>query len=216
MTYQNLLTVTEFGQFCPEVDTTRYNEATISGYISAASKVVSDYLEYSPLQETITDEVKTGLITSEGDLLIFPTKLPLVTVSSIAIFKGTTSVALNLQVNGTDKFNVSSSKTNIRYPWSEMALTGVPIFTDFYSLRHTQFFTKITYVGGWLSSDLPQTIKVSTSLIIKDMLSGQYNPTGATRFSQGAVSFGFSAGNKGMSPNMETALRLLNPYRGGA
>lgn len=212
MTDNNLITVTELGQFAPEVDTSRYDAPTISGFITQASKIVSDYLEYTPLAEDIVNEVKQGLIDGNGDLILFPAKLPIVNVSAINIFRGATTVALNLQNNGINKYNIDYTARHIRYPYEEVTLQGVPAFTDFYSLRSQQFYVKLSYRAGWEPSNLPGSIKQAAVLFTKDLLSGQYNQMGATRLSQGSVSFEF-ANSRGKSKLVQDAYRLLSPYR---
>lgn len=213
MTDSNLLTVAEFGQFAPEVDTSQYDAATISGMIGQATKAATDYLEYTPYAEDIVDELARGMITTEGDLLIFPQKVPIQSVSSIGITKGTVTINLNLTVNGLNRFNLDFSKRNIRYPYQEISIQGQVLFTNFYQLRNTHFYTKISYRGGWEVADLPETIKRAVVLFAKDILVGQYNPQGASSIRQGAVAFTFASGQDGESKLVKDAKRLLNPYR---
>lgn len=212
MTDYNIITVTELGQFAPEIDTALYDAPTISGLISQASKVATDYLEYTPFAEDIVDEVKQGMVTVDGDLLIFPAKLPIISVSSISIFRGATTVSLNLQSGGVNKYNIDYTARHIRYPYEEITLQGTPVFTDFYSLRSAQFYTKASYRGGWEPSSLPGSIKQAVVLLTKDLLTSQYNKMGATRTSQGAVSFEFRD-RFGESKLKQLAYKLLNPYR---
>lgn len=213
MTDYNLITVTEFQANVPELDLSQYDAPTISGMISRASKMVSDYLLFTPLQETIVDEVKTAMIDSMGDLVIFPNKIPVVSVSGISIMKGATTVEINLlDGNNTPKYNVDYSGRHIRYPNGELTLQGVPIFTDFMALRGTQFYTKITYTAGWTPSSLPQTIKEACYLFMRDIVSKKFNITGATELSQGGVSYRFS-NSSGKSKFQTEAEKLLNPYR---
>lgn len=212
MTDSNLITVAEIGQFAPEVDTSRFDAPALSGIIGQASKVASDYLLYSPLAEDINNEVKQGLVTVEGDLLIFPQKIPIISVSAISIYKGSTSVALTLQSGGVNKYNIDYEARHIRYPYDEITLQGTPVFTDFYSLRGLQFYTKISYRGGWEQASLPQSIKQAVVLLVKDIISGQYNQVGASEIRQGSLSFRF-VNPQGKSKLVQDAYRLLNPYR---
>jgi hypothetical protein len=214
MTDSNIITVSEFGLMSPKVDTSSYADPTISGFISAASKIASDYLEYSPLAEDIVGELKDGRITTEGDLLIFPNKIPVITLSSISIARGTTNVALTLtNGQGANKYNIDVNARTIRYPYQEIVLQGTPVFTDFYNLRGLQFYTKISYRGGYEASALPQPIKQAVAMIVQDLLSTQANPTGATEIRQGSLSFKYNSFDDSQSPVLKMALRLLNPYR---
>lgn len=213
MTNSNLITIDEFKAYAPEIDVSSFSDPTLSGFISMASLQVSDYLEYTPLQETITDEVKNATITSEGDLLIFPNKLPIQSLSSLKIFKGATEVEITLlSGNGLPKYNIDFTKRNLRYPAGELTLQGVPIFTNFYALRGSQFFTKITYVGGYLNSDLPETMKLATSYYVRELLSRRMNTSGAIEISQGGIRLKF-AERDGKSDLVKDAERLLAPYR---
>lgn len=213
MTDSNLLTVSEFAQLCPEVNTAQYTPATISGMISTASKQVSDYLDYTPLAEDIVDELKQARITSEGDLLIFPEKLPIVSVSSIAIVKGATSIDVNIaQVNGNDRFNIDFNRRYISLPFSELAYQSSPIFLNFYNLHSRLFYAKMTYRAGYEPSALPGTIKQATALYMRDILARSMNTSGANKISQGGISLEFSS-TEGKSDLIKDAERLLGPYR---
>lgn len=211
----NLLTVAEIASFAPELDTSSYDAPTISGLITQASKSVADYLEYTPLAEDIVGEVKDARITTEGDLLIFPRKVPVISLSSIKIMKGPTELALTLQNNqGETKYNIDYTARHIRYPYSELAYQAAPVFIDFGRLRYQQFYVKLNYRGGWEVSSLPATIKQACLLFFRDLLSNQNNPVGANRLRQGLVEFDFKSGGMYSESKFVTdARRLLNPYR---
>lgn len=215
MTDNNLLTVAEIAQFAPELDTSSYDAPTISGLITQASKQVADYLEYSPLAEDIVGEIKDGRITTEGDLLIFPRKLPIISLSSLAILKGPTEVALTLENSQSQtKYNIDYNKRTVRYPYSELAYQATPVFINFYGLRGQQFYTKMNYRGGFEVPDLPATIKQACLLFFRDLLSNQNNPAGANRLKQGLVEFDYRSGGAYTESKFVTdARRLLNPYR---
>lgn len=208
----NLITVDEFGQYAPEVDTSQFNAPTISGMIAAASKEATDYIEYTPLAEDIVDEIKTGMITTEGDLVIYPQKIPIISVASIGIVRGTLSVSLSLTAGGINRYNIDFNGTNIRYPYQETTVQGGSFIANFMSLRSMQFYTKISYRAGWEPSALPAPIKQAVVMLTKNLLTGQYNATGVTQLSQGSLSMSF--GNRtGKPPLVQSAYRLLNPYR---
>lgn len=217
MTDVNLITVTEFGQLSPEVNTSKYDAPTISGMISQASRQVTDYLMYSPLAEDIVNEIKQGKITTEGDLLIFPEKLPIITVSAIAFTKGTTSANLTLTDGaGNARYNIDFNKRHIRFAFSEITYNNAGIFIEPYALRYAQFYTKVSYRGGYEASQLPPTIKQAVVLFLKDLFSNQYNAMGASRIRQGSLEFSYAAGMGQAAQEskfIKDAKRLLNPYR---
>lgn len=208
----NLFTVTEFSQYAPEVNTTQFTEPTISGMISQASQRVSDYLEYSPILEVIVDEVKKGFVKTNGDLFIKPAKIPVVSVEEINIFKGSQEIQLVLQNAGVNKYNVDYNGRSIIYPYYEFDGTGSIWISDFLSLKGTDFYIKMSYTAGWTFQTLPQTIKQAAMLYMRDILSNNSNPLGATSISQGSLSFSF--GNSRYSSKLvNEAQRLLAPYK---
>jgi len=215
MTEVNLITVADFSAYALEIDLSQYTDATISGMISQASQRVSDYLMYSPVAEDIVDELKVAHITSDGDLVIYPNKLPIQSLSSISITKGATSVSLNLQAgNGVNKYNIDYTKRKILYPYGEITLQGVPLFTDFYALKGTHFYTKISYQGGWPLSELPATIKEATILFMREIMARRMNTTGANEISQGGITLKFGTGrSEAKSDLVLDAERLLGDYR---
>ena len=214
MTDINIITTTEFAQMAPEISTSQYTDATVSGFISSASKMVSDYLEYSPYAEDIVEELKSGMVTTEGDLIIYPNKIPVISVSAIKLAKGSSSgdVSLTLTESGNAKYNIDYTKRTIRFPYGELTLQGTPVFTNFFNLRGVQFFTKLSYRGGFEVSELPQTIKLATVLFTRDILSRSTNTSGAKRISQGGISLEYSE-RDGKSDLVVDAERLLRPYR---
>lgn len=213
MTDTNIISPAQFASFAPEVDTQKYDAPTISGMISQASRMVSSYLQFTPIAEDITDEVKEAGITPNGDLMIFPAKVPIVSVSAIKLYKGATTININLLDGaGNTKYNIDFNKRHIRYPFSEITLQGTPIFTNFYSLRGTHFYIKLSYRGGFEPYAIPADIQLATVLYVREILSRQSNPIGATELRQGGVAFKFSSTND-KSDLIRDAERLLNPYR---
>lgn len=208
----NLITPSEFASFCPEVNTTQYSQATISGMLAQASQRVVDYLEYSPIYEIIVDEVKKGIVKNTGDLLIKPAKLPIVSVEAIKIYKGSQELALTLQANGVNKYNIDFSSREIIYPYYEFQASGSLVISDFLALRYTDFYIKLSYTAGWMPDNLPATIKQATTLYMRDLLSQSSNPTGANSISQGAISLSYSSG-RFPSKFISEAQRLLGPYK---
>jgi hypothetical protein len=218
MTDYNLITVSDIGLYAPEIDTSRFDAPTLSGMITQASRAVSDYLEYSPIAENIVDETKQAFITTEGDLLIFPQKLPIQSVSSISLFKGATTIPLTLRDgNNVDKFNIDYQRRHIRYPYGEVTVNGAGgLITNFLSLRSQSFYVKMSYRGGWETSELPAVIKQACLLFLREMLYLQFNATGAQMIKQGQLTLDYRNNyNTGMSDSkyVRDAKKLLNPYR---
>ena len=215
MTDVNLITTAEFQAYAPEIDISQYTEPTLSGMISQASGMVSDFLDFTPVLEVITDESKRGMVTTDGDLLIFPNKIPVQSVASIGIYKGTTTVQVVLQDGaGNNRYNIDYTKRNVRVPWGEVAITGNPVFNNFFQLRGIEFYTKMTYTGGWAFSELPKAIKQATILYMRDIISRKYNPQGASRITQGAITLEFAQRKNGETSDLVAdAEKLLASYR---
>lgn len=216
MTDTNIVTVEDFQLLAPEVDLTKFSAPTISGVLSWASKQVSDYLEYTPLAEDIVAEIGLGRVTTDGDLYIYPQKIPIVRVDAIGLTKGTTTIALTLQANGLDKFNIDYNKRHIKFPAAEIAFNASPVVLDFYSLRYSNFYVKLSYRAGWEPSEIPGSIKQAAVLFAKDYFSGQHNQSGANRITQGALTLEFSNAQTGVTTESKLstdAKRLLRPYR---
>lgn len=206
----NLITVSELGLYAPEINTSKYTQETISGMISMASKQVGDYLGYTPLAEDLVLQVSAN-VTTEGDLLIFPPKIPVQSVTAISLQKGSQTINVGLTNGANNRYNVDYTKRNIRIPYSEVFLTGTAVFVNFYELRGRTFYANLTYRGGFEASQLPQTIKLATLMYMRDILANPMNVAGATRYSQGNISFDFDTENK--SKFVSQAEKLLGPYR---
>lgn len=214
MDYINLITTTEFANMAPEIDTSQYTDATLSGKVSQASRQVGDYLGYSPNAESITDELRESVIDSNGDLIVRPQKIPIITVSAIKLAKGASDgdVDLTLTAGGNIKYNIDFAKRYIRFPYGEMSLTGTPSFTSFYDLRGKQFYTKLSYRGGYEDGNLPEVMKLATVLLTRDIIARALNTVGAKRISQGGISMEYFEGG-GKSDLVIDAERMLRPYR---
>lgn len=214
MTNLNLVTVTDFQLYAPEIDLSAYTPDTISGMISQASQRVADILDYTPLAEDITAEIAKGRISTRGDLVIYPAKVPVQSFSSLEIMRGATSITVTLvNSNNVPKYNVDYQKRKIVYPYEEITLEGTPVFTDFFSLRHSEFLTRISYRGGFEVSELPGTIKQATILIVRDILSYKHNIAGANRISQGGITLDYNSQNGSTdSKFMKEAKALLASY----
>lgn len=215
MTYTNLITTTEFANLAPEVDTSQYTEPTLSGMISQSSRQVADYIGYSPIAEDVVDEVRESRVSLEGDLVVYPVKIPVISVSTIKISKGSPQGDLSLTLTDSSgaKYNIDFTGRAIRFPSGELALTGSPAFTNFYNLRGQQFYTKLSYRGGYEVSNLPDVIKLATVLFTRDNLSRSMNSSGANKISQGGISLEFSDRKDSKSDLIVDAERILRPYK---
>jgi hypothetical protein len=101
------LSVQNFKDNNPELDFTSYPDPTISGMIVRASASVDNFLHYSLSVENITDEVSEAYATTDGNLRIFPRKIPIISVSEIELKLGTYSTSLSLTDSaGTARYDI--------------------------------------------------------------------------------------------------------------
>lgn len=214
MVKANYITVDEFTNFNPGIDTSRYTTTTISGMISRASSWIDNYLGYSLQAEPIVGEVSEGIIDSYGDLVVFPKKIPVISVQGIRITRGTNFIDLNLvDVNNTSRINLADEAKYIVYPREEFSFQGASIIVNFYELRGTPFSVDLDYTAGW--NTIPDDLKDACNLITRDQFARSANPLGASRIQQGAVSYAFDNGSRGSdgdSDNIRDAKQILNNY----
>lgn len=211
----NIITVEEFQAYAPEINLSQYTSATVSGFISQASQQIMDFIGYSPIAADIVDEVKPGMITSEGDLLIYPNIIPIVTLNSISITKGTANIALTpTDTVGNNRYNIDFTGRNIRFGNMDLQITGNFVFRNFYSLRGLQFYTKISYRGGYEPSNLPPIFKQAAALFVRDIVSLSNNPSGASRITQGEITIQYSTRDSDSDSDLvRDAKKMLRPYR---
>lgn len=187
MNSANYITVTEFKNWNPEIDFTRYADATISGMIARASKGIDSFLQYSLSIEDISNEKDEGKISSDGNLIIHTRKIPIVSVSSLVLSIGTTEMTLNLtDGNGNTRYDIPTRAKYISYPYQEISLTGTFSITNLAQLRPYDFFTTVSYRAGY--ETIPDDIKDACDLWTKDIFIRQANPMDLKSTSQGSVS----------------------------
>ena len=212
----NYLTVNEFKNFNPEVDFTNYNDTTISGMISRASANIDNYLQYSLAVEDIVDEKNEAIVSSNGNLMIYTTKYPIISVAAISLKLGTAHIDLSLVDGaGNARYDIPVRARNILYPYQEIAFTGTLSVRNFFSLRNMQIFTKTSYRAGY--DTIPDDLKDAVNLWTKDIFIRQSNPMDLVSASQGAVSMQFK--NRALNPDSEDskwiqdAKGILQSYR---
>ncbi len=190
------LSIEEFKLWNPHLDLSLYPDATLSGLIHKATREVDQYLGYTLPIETLSEKLE-GTINGKGDLEIWVRKFPVESISSIKIVKGTTEVALEVESNGSKKYDIpSNSAPPALYSSSELGVVSLPLSEPFY--------LDITYRAGWEKVPLP--IKEATALLVKKTMAERFNPGGFTRVSEGGMSLGTSILG-------EEARELLKPFK---
>lgn len=186
----NYITVTEFKDMNPEVDFTQYSDATISGMISRASSQMDNFLQYSLVVEDVVGEKNETIVTSQGNLQVYPRKFPIISVSAIQIKLGTVHLDLNLTDGaGNPRYDIPFRARSVTYPYQEISVTGVMSIRNFYQLRSVETFTVINYRAGY--ETIPPDLKDACNLMTKDIFIRQANPMDVKALTQGAISMTF-------------------------
>lgn len=206
----NYISTDEFKSWNPETDLSAYNVTTLSGMITRASAWVDDHLNYSLKVENITNEINSDAkITSDGDLVIFPKKIPIVSVSKIELKLGSYASELSLtDGDGNLLYDIPDPEHHILYPFQTIQATGTLSISSFYDLRTRQFYVRLTYRAGYAT--IPDAIKDATNLVVMDILVRAKNPIRARNVSQGGISMAFKVGDSGL---ILDAKRLLDSYK---
>jgi hypothetical protein len=188
----------------------------INTWIASAEKWVNTYLGYTSdngvNEETLTNSIEdTATVDSEGNLVIFPRKVPVSSVSAITLVKGTDTLDLTLTSGGENKYQIPADSDTIVYPGFELAFSGSSVINNFLDLRYSKFFVKMTYVAGY--STLPPDIHLATVNVACDYIMRHTNKESLQSVSQGAISKTWFQRKGGESDFIKDAQFLLNPYR---
>jgi hypothetical protein len=200
------ITREELKRLYPTVDYTIYSDATLDEILEFATEKVDDYCEQSFGVETLTDEISKAFIDSDNSLIIFPRKVPLISISAVSIVKGSAEVDITL-TNGLNQniYTIPSSADRIIFPIGDISLQSVSIL-DFGTLRNVDFYSKITYQAGYAT--IPPVIKEATALFALESITRNLNITGASSVSQGGISISYGS-NGGSTKLSNEAQRLL-------
>jgi len=187
----------------------------LNSWIAVAEQQINRYLGYTTasgvLLETIVDEKTPVRVSSYGDLMVFPRKYPISSVQSISIVKGSESLDLTLTADGNNKYDIPTSADYIQYSGSELALTGTSIINDFYDVKYSHGFVKVSYVAGYAT--VPYEIRQATVNLVSDIVMRHSNKEGLESITQGRVSKRWSGRNDGKSDFYLDAIELLRPFR---
>ena len=189
--------------------------AQVEDWIATAEKQVDNILGYTTASgiwaEAVTAEKAKGKINGEGDLVIFPNKIPITSVSRIDLVKGTSSINLELTDSaGIARYDIPVEADRIYYPNQKFSLTGTSTIGDFFEIKHETFFTKINYIAGYTS--VPADIRMATVNLVADIIMRHANKEGLESMTQGRITKSW-ASRDGMSDFYLDALNYLAPYK---
>ena len=212
-------------EYCDKTDIENYLlldidssfDSQVNTWIAAAESYVNNYLGYTTtsgvLRESITDEQsENAFIDTEGGLMVFPDKTPIVSISALELIKGTQVLNLSLETTeGTQRYNIPTSGDYLIYPGRELSLTGSSIINSFWDISRTKFMTKIDYIAGF--SAVPSPIRQATVNIASDFIMRHSNKDGLSSITQGRISKRWFQRKSGESDFIKDAKELLNPFR---
>jgi hypothetical protein len=203
----NYISVDEFKDWNPETDFSDYSVVTLSGMIARASDWVDNYLGYSLMIEDIENELTEATVTTDGDLIIFPRKIPIVAVYKIGLKLGQYDTDLILEDESGTYYDIPEPRHHIVYPFQQLQLTGKVALKDLLQVRTRLYFTQISYRAGY--ETIPDAIKDAVNLVAKDIFMRQANPMGLGSVSQGGISMSYRSGESDL---IKRAKELLEPY----
>lgn len=196
----------------PTLDLAQYSDTTISGMIGRASKMVDNFVEYSLDIEDIVDEKTSLVATSSGDIVVYPRKMPVESVSSLSMSYGVTQIDFSITQNGDSVLEIPASKDRVVYPYNAFALTGTLQLTSALDLRMLENATAVmSYRAGF--TDIPEDIKEAVLLYLIDMFAKRVNVSDAHKITQGAISVEYSNNARGKSDKILDAETILMPYK---
>lgn len=200
-----------------QVDIDASFEATVDTWITAAERRVNNYLGYTTASgiwnEQVVDEIQDGRIDAEANLVVFPRKRPINSVSAISLVKGSDEVSLSLtDSDGTSRLTIPTTADKLVFPDGEFQLSASPTFlSNFRQLRGVSFFTKMSYIGGY--SSIPEDITLATAYFASDFFMRHANKEGLRSITQGRVTKRWAEFSDGESDYTKEAKSLLNHYR---
>lgn len=203
---QNLVTVSGFKSRNPEIDTTAWDDTTISGFISRATRAVQNFCNVDGfLKTTVSGERSKAIITAEGDLVVYPRIRPLTTsgITAVRLVKGGFSTTLTIRAqDGTPYFQVPWPSTNFVFPGTYLAGSGTLLggaSSHLVTLQGSGLFAELDYTAGF--DQAPEDLQDACELFVRDYLTRRLNPTGAQDVRQG--SFSISRATRSSNPNAD-------------
>lgn len=186
----NYITTSEFQDMNQELDMSMYSDTTISGMIKRASMEIDQFLSYSLSAENIVLEANETIVTTNGNLMIYPAKFPILQVNAIQLKLGTAKIDLSLvDGNGQPRYDIPWRERSIIYPYQEIAFTGTLSIRNFYAMRGMQILTRLSYRAGF--ETIPDDVKDACSLWTRDMFIRQANPMDLLGMTQGTITTSF-------------------------
>lgn len=191
-------------------------DTQVDSWIAAAETWVDQYLGYTTASGVYMEEISNEVAESsyvDGDLnlVVFPRKVPVDSITSISLVKGTDSLDLVLTDGGENRYQLPEPKDRIVYPSAELSLSGSSVINNFADIKFTKFFCDLTYRAGY--STIPSPISMATVNVASDFIMRHANKEGLESISQGRITKRWYRRSGGESDFIVDAKSLLRPYR---
>jgi hypothetical protein len=209
----NYIAATDLSAFAPELDTSQYSAATLSGIIGRATAQVNNYCNVKGFEVGIeVAETDRATINSDGELVIAVRRPNIISVSAIRLKQGTYSNDLTLTSNGNPIYQIPHPGSRLHYPNSYIDTSGTLITAGsrILAIRGANLFYEIDYTGGYVT--IPDDIKEATTLLVRDIIATRNNQDGVDSFAQGSYSVQFGNNKMGESKLVRAAKSILDPY----
>ena len=204
---ENLLLLDINASFSSQIDT----------WISAAEVRVNGYIGVTTASglwnESITNETNEAKVDGDLNLVIFPRKRPINSVSAIDLIKGSQSLALDLTTSdNTNRYLIPVQNNYIICPNREISVTAQStLIRNFADIKYQRVYTRIDYIAGYTS--IPKDIQLATTLLTADTFMRQSNKEGLISITQGRVSKRWADRKDGRSDFEIQAFDILSDYR---
>lgn len=214
MNKTNYISNAELQAYAPDLDVSAFDAPTLSGIISQACDFADEYVRYTLGIEQIINEEAEAVVNPDGDLMLFPRKIPVRSLEKLEIKLGVYNTELVLQDNtqsvNPNLYDIPTPGNYILYPYQQLTLTGKVGLKNLLQVRTRRYFTRISYTAGY--EEIPSSIKRAIILLVRDILAVSANPTGANSMSQGGISVGYGGGFDEDNKLVRQAKQLLDKY----
>ncbi|MDZ4209749.1 MAG: hypothetical protein U1C56_01060 [Candidatus Curtissbacteria bacterium] len=204
---ENLLLVTIDSSFSTQIDS----------WISAAENYVDNFLGFTTSSgiwsESISNETQDARVDGDLNLVVYPRKRPINSISALALWKGTDSFSLTLTDSDSNtKYILPTPGNCIVYPNFELTISSTSYsIASFSAIKFSRWYTKMSYIAGYTT--IPKDIALATTYLAADTFMRHANKEGLTAITQGRISKRWAERKDGKSDLVLDAENMLNRYK---
>jgi len=192
-------------------------KSQVETWISGAEVKVNNYLGYATASgiwnEQIIGELLDARVDGGLNLVIYPRKRPINSISKIELWQGADNLSLDLvDADGNTKYIIPVQQNVVVYPSSEISATSSSSsISTFADVKFSRWYTKMDYIAGYTS--IPQDIAEATTLLTADTFMRHANKEGLVSLTQGRISKRWAERRDGRSDLIMDAERILDHYK---